>query len=389
VKILIVHNHYQQRGGEDTTVAQETALLRANGHVVIEYQRSNQEASEFTLWQKAMLPFRFIWANDTYQELKRLIQNERPNVAHFHNTHFMISPAAYYACQESGIPVAQTIQNYRLFCPSATFYRDGHICEDCLGKFVPFPGVVHACYRDSRIQTGMLAATLVSHRLLKTWQMKIDKYIVPTQFVRHKLVEGGLPAEEIIVKPNFVYPDPGIGGGKGGYALFAGRLAVEKGIESLLEAWRSLEGVISLKIVGDGPLRERVVQAAQGSRNIQWLGQLPKEEVMVLMREAYCLIFPSSWYEAFPLVIVEAYAAGLPVIAANVGSMAELIWPGRTGLHFEPGNATDLTAQMLWLLSHPQEYREIRQQVRLEFERKYSAQRNYELLMDIYKATIR
>jgi glycosyltransferase involved in cell wall biosynthesis len=388
MRILVVHNYYQQPGGEDTTVKQETRLLREQGHTIIDYRRSNRELMHFNLLRKAMLPLQAIWASDTYQQLCQLIQQERPDVAHFHNTHFMISPAAYYACQASNIPVVQTIQNYRLLCPSATFFRDGHVCEDCMGKIVPWPSIVHACYRESRLQTGMVAATLVSHRFLNTWQAKVDMFIVPTEFVRQKLVEGGLHGAKIVVKPNFVYPDPGQDSSDGGYALFVGRLTLEKGIETLIDAWRQLGGIIPLRIVGDGTLSAQVAAAAQDINGIEWLGQLPKEQVLALMKQATVLIFPSIWYEAFPLVIVEAYATGLPVIASKLGSMETLIKPQYTGLHFEPGNAEDLAVQVRWLLSHQQQYRQMRQQAYSTFKAHYTGQHNYEMLMDIYQSVI-
>src|SRR5690242_18046971 len=153
MKILIGHNKYMQHGGEDTVVEQEIALLKASGHQVVSYQRSNAEVQSFTPWQKVGLPFRVIWASDTYQQVRELLRREKPDVAHFHNTHFMISPAAYYACQDNGVPVVQTIHNYRLLCPAAQFLRDGRVCEDCIRKRIPWPGILHACYRASRAET--------------------------------------------------------------------------------------------------------------------------------------------------------------------------------------------------------------------------------------------
>lgn len=388
MKILVVHNHYQQPGGEDTTVEQESALLRDAGHIIIEYRRSNQEVSAFNPLQKATLPLRAIWASDSYRDLRDLLRREKPDIAHFHNMHFMISPAAYYACHDAGVPVVQTIQNYRLFCPAATFFRDGHVCEDCLGKTPPLPGVIHRCYRGSRAQTAMVAATLTFHRWRRTWLDRVDRYIAPTAFVQEKLIEGGLPAEKIVVKPNFVYPDPGCGDGGGDYVLYVGRLSPEKGIETLLTAWERLAQKIpfTLKIVGDGPLAAQVADSTQRTAGIEWLGQQPKDRVLALMKEAQALLFPSIWYEAFPLVIVEAFATGLPVIASNMGSMAALVDPGRTGLHLTPGDADDLAAKIEWIAAHPAESAAIRRQARAEFEAKYTAARNYELLIEIYES---
>jgi glycosyltransferase involved in cell wall biosynthesis len=390
LKILVVHNHYQQPGGEDTTVTQETALLRDAGHSVIVYRRSNQEVSAFNLLQKAKLPLRMIWASDSYRDLRDLIWREKPDIAHFHNTHFMISPAAYYACHDAGVPVVQTIQNYRLFCPAATFFRDGQVCEDCLGKTPPLPGVIHRCYRGSRVQTALVAATLTFHRWRRTWLDNVARYIVPTDFVCQKLIEGGFPAEKITMKPNFVYPNPGCGDGDGDYVLFVGRLSPEKGIDTLLTAWERLaeKSPLKLKIVGDGPLSTKVAEAARKLPDIEWLRQQPKDRVLELMQEANVLIFPSIWYEAFPLVIVEAFATGLPVIASKIGSMVALIDSGRTGLHFIPGDSDDLAAKIEWLSTHPAEREVMRRAARAEFEAKYTAARNYDLLLSIYESVV-
>jgi glycosyltransferase involved in cell wall biosynthesis len=390
LKILVIHNQYQQAGGEDTTVAQETALLRDAGHRIIEYRRSNQEISAFNAVQKATLPLRMIWAGDSYRDLRSLIRREKPDIAHFHNAHFMISPAAYYACHEARVPVVQTIQNYRLFCPAATFFRDGHVCEDCLGKMPPLPGVIHGCYRGSRAQTAMVAAMLTFHRWRRTWLDRVDRYIAPTDFVRQKLIEGGLPAKKITVKPNFVYPDPGCGDGSGDYVLFVGRLSPEKGIVTLLAAQERLAGKspLKLKIVGDGPLSAKVADAARKLPNLEWLGQQPKDRVLELMKTAQALVFPSIWYEAFPLVIVEAFAVGLPVIASKIGSMAALVDHERTGLHFSPGDADDLAAKIEWIATHTAEREFMHREARAEFESKYTAVRNYELVMSIYESAI-
>ena len=228
---------------------------------------------------------------------------------------------------------------------------------------------------------------LTVHRVLRTWTEMVDVYVALTEFARSKFIEGGLPAGKIVVKPNFVAPDPGRGQGGGGYALFVGRLAPEKGTGTMLAAWDRLGTRIPLKIVGDGPLRARVVEAARRS-NVEWLGHRPVEEVHALMGKADMLVFPSEWYETFGRVAVEAFATGTPVIAADIGAVAELVEHGRTGLEFRPGDPEDLIAQVEWALSHPAELRLMRDEVRAEFEAKYTAERNYRALMEIYEAAL-
>jgi len=283
------------------------------------------------------------------------------------------------------VPVVQTLHNYRLLCPVALFFRDGRVCEDCMGKAVPWPGVVHRCYRGSRAASGVIAAMLTTHRALGTWTKMVDVYVALTEFAQDKFIEGGLPAEKIVVKPNFVAEDPGPGGGSDGYALFVGRLSPEKGIETMLAAWDRLRTGVPLKIVGDGPLRDRVIRAASRQPNVEWLGYKTVAEVHALMKRAGVLVFPSEWYETFGRVAVEAFAAGTPVIAANIGAVGELVEHGRTGLHFRPGDPEDLATRVGWALSHPAELGRMREEARAEYEAKYTAERNYRALMEIYE----
>jgi glycosyltransferase involved in cell wall biosynthesis len=381
MRLLLLHNHYQQPGGEDQVFAAEGELFEAYGHRVLRYTVHNDQVAKMS---RSSMARATIWNRAVYSELRALIRKEQPQVAHFHNTFPLISPAAYYAARAEGVPIVQTLHNYRLLCPNALFFREGRVCEDCLGKTFPWPGIVHACYRESRPASGTVAAMLTTHRALGTWKKAVDLYIALTDFAREKLIEGGLPSEKIVVKPNFVHPDPGAGDGRGGYFLFVGRLSSEKGVDTLLAATEHMGKGVRLKIVGDGPLVPLVTKAARRDK-VEWLGRQPKERVIAMMKEARALIFPSLWYEGFPMVIAEAYAVGLPVIASDLGSMSSLVEHGRTGLRFRPGDPKDLAAQVEWAMTHPDEISRMRRETRARFEADYSAERNYEFLLEIYE----
>lgn len=385
MKVALVHNHYQQPGGEDMVFVNEGALLEDHGHEVPRYTAHNDQVANMGTLAAAK---NAVWNQTAYKKLRSLMREERPSVIHFHNTLPLISPAAYYAAQAEGVPVVQTLHNYRLLCPNGLFFRNGSACEDCLGKSVPWPGVVHSCYRDSRPAAGVVAAMLTTHRALRTWADKVDIYIALTEFARQKFIEGGLPEGKVIVKPNFLDPDPGMGEGQGGYALFVGRLSKEKGVDTMLAAWEQLNEKIPLKVVGDGPLAGRVAEANKKLKGVEWLGRQPGERVQVLMKEARALVLPSECYEGFPMTIAEAYAVGLPVIASNHGSMSSLIEHGRTGLHFRPGDAKDLAAKVEWALAHPEKITRMQREARAKFEAKYTAERNYQMLMGAYKKAI-
>ncbi|MEM3433157.1 MAG: glycosyltransferase family 4 protein [Candidatus Methanomethyliaceae archaeon] len=390
MKILVVHNFYKQPGGEDVVCAQEIEMLRQAGHEVITYHRSNREVDGFKRMAKLVLAGSVVWAARSHRELRETLRRERPHVVHFHNTFLMVSPSAYYACREAGVPVVQTLHNYRLLCPRADFFRADRICEECVRRLFPWPGVAHACYHGSRLQTTGVAAMLTVHRALGTWSRLVDAYVALTEFARRKFVEGGLPGDRILVKPNFVFPDPGgreAGGGK--YAIFLGRFSPEKRIVTVLRAWRHLSGV-PLKIVGDGPEAPRLREMARRARlaRVEFLGWRPRPEAIRLLKGARVLVFPSEWYESFPMTIAEAFACGVPVIATRLGAMAEIVEDGRTGLHFTPGDPEDLAAKVEWAWTHPKQMVEMGREARREYEAKYTAKKNYEMLMEIYRMAI-
>jgi glycosyltransferase involved in cell wall biosynthesis len=375
--ILSVHNFYRQPGGEDEVFATETALLEREGHRVVRHEDKNARIGNTLL-----TGFAAIWNEASYRRIRAVVRSHEPDVAHFHNTFPLISPAGYYAVRREGVPIVQTLSNFRLLCPGALLLRDGKACEECIEQRSLRPALVHKCYQGSRAATTAVAGMIAVHRVAGTWQRAVGVYIALSQFARRKFIEGGLPEGRIVVQGNFVSPDPGLGNGRGGYALFVGRLSEEKGIRTLAEAWQRLPE-IRLLVAGDGPLN-----GISWPRGVTWLGSQPHERVIALMKGARGLIFPSICYECAPMTILEAFASGLPVIASEIGSVPELVEHRRTGLLFRPGDAEDLARQVRWAFEHPEELQAMRAAARREFEEKYTAERNYRMLMDIYEMAI-
>lgn len=365
---------------------EEASLLRQHGHEVVEYRQDNQRIETLN---RLSVAAQTIWSRPVYRALRQLVRDIHPDITHVHNTFVLISPAAYYASRAAGVPVVQTLHNYRLLCPAATFFRDGQLCEECLGKTPPWPALRHACYRHSSVQSAVTATMLTVHRGLKTWQTQVDRYIALTEFSRRKFIQGGLPAEKVVVKPNFVSPDPGRREGSGRYALFVGRLAPEKGVMTLLRAWQQVAGV-PLKAVGGGPLMQDVQTFLHTHQlsDVEVLGQRDLEEVLTLMKGAWFLVLPSEWYETFGRVAIEAFACSVPVLASRLGAMAELIDEGRTGLLFRPGDPEDLAAKVRWAVEHPEAMTRMGAQARQAYEAKYTAEHNYQMLMNIYAEAI-
>lgn len=389
VKVLLVHNSYQQPGGEDIVFEQERRLLESAGHDVVTYRRSNWEIVAYSALRRLALAPRTIWNGDSRQEVLDLLRREKPELVHVHNTFIMISPAIFSACREAGVPVVQTLHNYRFFCPAATFFRSGKVCEECLDHTL-WRGIRHACYHGSRTQTAIVALMLAVHQRRETWSRGVDGFICLSEFARSKFMEGGLPAEKMFVKPNFVHPDPGARSGDGDYALFVGRLSPEKRVSTLLAAWSRLPKPIPLLVVGGGPEREELEAQTEelNLSSVRFQGQLSRPQTLAAVNGARFLVFSSEWYENFPVTIAEAYACSTAVICSRLGAMQEIVDDGRTGLHFNPGDPDDLARKVDWAWDHPDEIREMGRQARREYETKYTAEKNYPMLMEIYQRTI-
>ena len=389
MKIVMVHNTYQQPGGEDASFRNARDLLQNADHEIVEYLRSNDEVNQFVSLRQLTLAKRTIWAGDTRREFRELLMREKPDVVHVQNTFVMISPSIYWACRDAQVPVVQVMENYRLLCPGALLLRDGKVCEECMVHGV-WRSVRYGCYRQSSKATAVVAAMLATHRFLGTWSRLIDYYLVPTNFGRRKFIEGGLPPEKLLVKPNFVYPDPGEGHGERTYALFVGRLSPEKGLRTLLSAWASLRTPIPLHIAGDGPMKEELEgYVRQNALScVRFLGNLKRDQVMMAMKEARCLLFPGECYEGLPHTVLEAFACGTPVIASSMGAAQEVVLDGRVGVQFTPGDTKDLASKTEWAWAHPARLAEMGREARREYEAKYTAARNYELLMKAYQRAI-
>jgi glycosyltransferase involved in cell wall biosynthesis len=378
MKILVAHNTYLHRGGEDAVAEAEVELLRSRGHEVIEYRRRNEDLADIGRLQAAADT---LWSRRTTRELGALLRTHQPALVHVHNTFPLISPSLYWAAAAAGVPVVQTLHNFRLLCPQAMLLREGRVCEDCVGHS-PLAGVRHGCYRGSRPQTAVLGGMLVLHRALGTWQHKVSRFIALNEFCRAKFIEGGLPADRVVVKPNFVdlpappdLPRSGL--------LFVGRLAPEKGVAVLADAARGLLPD-TLRVAGSGPEAGLLDQVDA----ITALGALSPQLVAQEMSRALALVVPSLWYENFPRILVEAFACGLPVLASRLGALAELVEDGMTGLLFEPGNAGDLAAKMKWAVTNPARMAEMGRNARALYEQRYSAAANYVQLAAIYREAI-
>ncbi len=385
MRILTLHNKYKFRGGEEESSESEDRVLRSHGHTIFRYEQDNAVIGPTNLVRIAA---RTIYNPVSYRRVRELIRCLRPQIVDVHNFFPLISPSVYFACEAEHVPIIQTLHNYRLLCPGALFFREGKPCEECLTKAFPYPGIQHKCYRGSTLGSATVASMIGVHRLVKTWQHRPSMYITLSNFSRNKFVQAGLAADKIRVKPNFVDPDPGPGTGTGGFALFVGRLAPEKGLQTMLRAWQLLRRPLPLKIVGEGPLQDYVMEQHFRSPYIQILGKLPARHVYQLMGKAAFLLFPSESYETFGRVAIEAFAKGTPVIVSDIGAIGEVVEHGRTGWRFPPGDANALSATVDHIVENQHLLPSMRREARREFETKYTGETNYRQLMDIFNETL-
>lgn len=377
MRILVAHNSYLYAGGEDRVVDSEVGLLRSYGHQVECHFRHN---SELTGRQSSRVATQAIWSSQTTRDIRAHISSFRPHVIHAHNTFPLISPSLYWIANEANIPVVQTLHNFRLLCPQAMLLRNGKVCEDCIGR-VPWRAVLRRCYRGSASQTAVSAAVLVAHRMIGSYSHKVARFIALSSFSFRKFVAGGLPKEKLVVKENFVdAPHPPRRSRSGG--LFVGRLSQEKGISVLLRALQGIE-TSRFRIIGTGPEEYK----AQESK-AHLLGFVDQHQLYKYMWTASYLVVPSIWYENCPRVLLEAFACGVPVIASRLGALPEFVQEGHNGLLFHPGSETDLAEKIQWAEDHPLEMAEMGRNARLEYEKKYTPNINYQRLIDIYEEAI-
>ncbi|MBE9179730.1 glycosyltransferase [Oculatella sp. LEGE 06141] len=386
MKVLQVHNEYQFSGGEEAVLDAEHTMLKHYGHEVRQWVVSSSALKNANVLAKVGLSLKSIWSIDAYRQMRQQLNHFRADVVHVHNTIPLLTPSIYAACHDSGVAVVQTLHNYKLICPGSNLYRNERLCEDCVGKAFTYPALLHGCYRRDRLSTIFAVTGLSVNRLRGTYRNDIDVYIALTEFARQKMIEGGLPPDKVAVKPNFVNADIQVGSHQEDYALFAGRLIPQKGIKTLLQAWRSLDGTIPLKVVGRGMLESMLTTDVP--KGVEYLGAVPRQEVLSLMQKAKLLIFPSEWYEGFPMTIVEAFATGLPVVASRLGSTAEIVRENQSGWLFQPGDANDLSRVVQRAWSNPTDLQQRGFLARKQYEEEYSIDKNYCATIGIYQKAI-
>jgi glycosyltransferase involved in cell wall biosynthesis len=387
MRILRIHNRYRSGapGGEDAVFDAESRLLESAGHELVFYERSNDEMREGSLVDRLQTVAGLLGSRQTRRELAKLIARHRPNIAHIHNTFPLVSASAHTACREAGVPIVQTVHNYRFSCAAGIHYRAGRICEDCDATSA-VAAIRHRCYRGSR--AGSIAVAAMIHRQRSAVFMGdgVARFIALSRFAAERLEAFGVDRARIVTRPNFVDELPPRYAGPRGYAVFSGRLSVEKGLWTLLEAWRQVHD-LPLKIIGEGPQRAALQRRAQelGIR-VEFLGMKTRAETLQIVREALMQIVPSEWFEGMPLVVLEAWGMGVPVVMSRVGSLTEMAGDDLRGLSFVPGDVDQLADQVRRLQTFPELREALVAAAQARFLAEHTRERALDTLLETYRA---
>ena len=380
MKILQVHNFYQQRGGEATVVAMEKSMLEENGHEVITWYKDNAEMKDWSVPQKLKLLHSTTYAKNSAAELEVILRNEQPDICHVHNFFPLISPSIYAVCQKFSVPVVQTLHNYRLICTNGTLFRNGEICEKCLGQNA-FQSVRKKCYRNSAIQTWTVARMIEKNKKNGTWENQVDAYICLSEFAREKFIAHGLPAEKMVVKPNFIDEmkvTATVNNDQKPYFVFAGRLSEEKGVRLLAEIGKL--SPYPIHVFGDGEGMSRL----RGIDQLILEGKQEREILLNKLKNATALLFPSLWYEGMPMTIIEAFSVGTPVISHKLGAMSTMIRSAQNGF-FARKDPKDWVNQMKMLVEEKSVKEQLSQGAYEDYKKKYCKLANYQQLLSIYQ----
>lgn len=380
LRVLLVHNRYRSDtpSGENRVVEEEAEQLRQLGHDVVEFTRDSDDLTA-SASRRALAAVGPVYSVPGVHQFRRVLREREPDIVHVHNVYPLISPWVVRTSHHAGIPVVQTVHNYRHLCVRGTHFRDGAPCQDCLGRRLGWPGVLHSCYRDSRAQSTAMVVGQASHR--ETWR-SVERLLPVSSFVARQLVRGGFDAARITVRHQGIEDaGPPVAGGAG--VVFVGRLDVEKGVPDLLQAWQRLDDAGStLTIIGDGPLRAAVERVAAGLSSVRVLGKLTPDAVRAEVRRSAIVVVPSRWFEGLPRVVVEAFMLGKPVLGADLGSLSDLITPDVGWL--APPGAEGLAATLRRAVAS-QDHMDMGRAARRRYEEAFTVGKSMDTLVSIYR----
>ena len=392
--ILMLHNRYQYAGGEDSSTKAEIEILRQARHKVTLIEEHNDRIKEFSILDKLQLFFTTAWNPQSYREMRSRLQQLQPDLLHVQNFFPLFSPSVHAAAKSLHVPTIQHLRNFRLTCLNSYLFREGKVCEACVGKN-PWRGVVKRCYKDSLPASLGVWNMITYNRWRKTWLRDVDAFIVPSRFAAEKLIEIGIPGDRLYIKPNVTsdplddqsitpLPDRPT-------FLYIGRLSPEKGVMTLLQAWNTLAvSEWKLEIVGDGQQRKELEKYIIENHltNVNFQGYQPTTKVIEMIKKATVVVVPSLWYETFGRVVIEAFACGRGVLVSKLGALAELVTEGETGFLVNPHDLYAWIEALKWCGNNLVEMTRICRKCRQAYLQYYTPKVNYQQLLEIYRCVI-
>lgn len=397
IKILLVHNYYGSSApsGENTVFGAELQMLRQKKYHISNYTKHSDTIRNKGLWGKIKGGASTPWNPFSYNGVKNIVKKTDPDIVHVHNTFPLISPSIFHALKNSNSAVVMTLHNYRIFCAAGIPMKYNEICTECLDNKSSFNALKYGCYRGSRLATFPMALMIELHRKLGTWENHVDAFIALTEFQKNKMIQAGLPEKKVYIKPHFYSGNPEFMEyvSREQSVVFVGRLGAEKGIFDLLNAWKVWgEKAPILKIIGDGELKndiKRFIELNGLDKTIKLEGLLPFDKVQKIVSKSSLLILPSICFEGFPMTIREAFALGVPVAGSDIGSIPDIVDDGVNGILFKPGNPEDLLKKVKALWNDQDRLEILAKAAKEKFEKFYTEDVNYEILMDIYQKAIK
>lgn len=395
LRVLQVHDSYSPGwGGEDTVVELERRLLEERGHAVEQFRTSHTGLKNAGVRRQLLGVPGFFWSRRSYRALARKIADFAPDIVHVHNTFPQLSPSVFWAASGAGVPVVQTLHNFRHVCANSLLLRGGRPCQECVGR-PPWPALRYGCYAGSRARTAAVVAVNLLHAALGTYRRRVDGYIALNGFSREvfrsaNFPRTNFPEDRLFTKANFV-PFPPMGAApRKRQAVFVGTISQSKGVPLLLDAWRRAGFSESkLLLIGDGPERESLTHEYASSPNVEWCGKLDRGQVLEHVAASRVLVFPSLAYENCPMAVLEALSVGTPVVAPDYASLQAIVRHEREGLLFQAGSGQSLASALSSALHAPDENWSVwSNAARQAHAERYSEAANYSQLISIYRTVI-
>lgn len=399
MRIAFANKYWFLKGGAERYAFDLRDLLATHGHDVVPFamQDKRNEPTPWSRlfvsavatekvgfgWQGLRTAGRMLYSFEARRKFGALLDAAKTELVHVHNIYHQISPSILPEAAKRGVPVVMTAHDYKLIAPNYSLYHDGAICERTKpAKY--WEAYRHRCIKGSAAASALDALEMSLHRKLGLWK-HVDRVIAPSRFMQAVLEAYGVEKGKIVHVPHFIDASAWHPVDSGEYVLFVGRLSEEKGVETLIRAAAKRRNV-PVRIVGTGPDESRLKALAKAleATNVNFVGFKSAGDLRAEYAGARFVVVPSVWYEVFGLIVLEAYAAGKPVLASQIGGLAELVKDGETGIQASAGDVDDWAQKLGLMWDAHAECVELGRAARAWVEQEFAPDLHYKRIMDVY-----